>query len=141
MDKKVYNKPSLKLEVFTPNEYITGCDYKWKYEGTEFEGDYLRQGTYNENEDYWTRQNQNTTNWVWHGDTEITQWPSPVSFLSNNGDLGEGSSGYYSGNMTNIGKKTADFGVKDDSVYKLVNPEDNVAYYSGELFEKSKNFS
>lgn len=27
MDKKVYNKPSLKLEVFTPNEYIATCWY------------------------------------------------------------------------------------------------------------------
>ncbi len=25
MDKKVYNKPSLKLEIFTPNEYIASC--------------------------------------------------------------------------------------------------------------------
>lgn len=141
MDKKVYNKPSLKLEIFTPNEYISGCDYKWKYEGTEFEGDYLRQGTYSDKEDYWTRQNHNF-DWVWHGgDIEITQWPSPVSFLSNDGNLGKGSSGYYSGNMINIGNKSADFGLKDDSVYKLVNPEDNKAYYSADEFEKSKNFS
>ncbi len=27
MDKKVYNKPSLKLEIFTPNEYIASCWY------------------------------------------------------------------------------------------------------------------
>ena len=27
MDKKVYNKPSLKLEIFTPNEYIATCWY------------------------------------------------------------------------------------------------------------------
>ena len=27
MDKKVYNKPSLNLEVFTPNEYIASCWY------------------------------------------------------------------------------------------------------------------
>lgn len=45
MDKKVYNKPSLKLEIFTPNEYIASCWFVDKnkcynnvYEDTDQDG-------------------------------------------------------------------------------------------------------
>lgn len=45
MDKKVYNKPSLKLEIFTPNEYIASCWYI-------AEGDCLNTIIYKDNNNY-----------------------------------------------------------------------------------------
>ena len=53
MDKKVYNKPSLKLEIFTPNEYIATCWYIaegdcWNvlfYKDADGDGRYKNEGT------------------------------------------------------------------------------------------------
>lgn len=45
MDKKVYNKPSLKLEIFTPNEYIASCWYI-------AEGDCYSDIIYKDNDEY-----------------------------------------------------------------------------------------
>ena len=52
MDKKVYNKPSLKLEIFTPNEYIASCWFvdKNKCYNNIFE-DTNNNGSYHHNDD------------------------------------------------------------------------------------------
>lgn len=145
-DKHSYSKPVMAIERFVANEYVSGCEFKWKYQGTAVEGDYINEGTYSQTQDYWSRFNWDLE-WRWQGDPQIANnWNTAeaASFLTNT-DLGESvpsSSEYYSGvageiyGPFNLGRR---FSVKDNSVYKYTNNSTN--YYSGDQFERKRNYS
>lgn len=61
--KQKYRKPVLAVERFVANEYVAGCDFKWKYEGSEVEGRDIHQGTYQLIWDYY-----NPINGDWNGE-------------------------------------------------------------------------
>lgn len=148
MEKRLYGKPLMSVEQFTPSEYVSACDFKWKYQGTAVEGDYINEGTYNSNSDYWDRLwvILAYTSWEWNGDTQIVNnWNTDeaASFLTNT-DLGAtvpSSSGCYSGGAGDIyyANLRRRFSVQDNDVYKYTN--NNTVYYSGDPFERSRNYS
>ena len=145
--KRSYYKPGMAIERFVANEYVSGCDFKWKYQGTAVEGDYINEGTYNSNSDYWEF---TIFGWQWDGDTQIANnWKTDeaASFLTNT-DLGASvpsSSGYYSGvagdtyRYWSLFDNRRRFTEKDNSVYQYT--YNNTVYYSGDRFERSRNYS
>ena len=148
-DKRSYNKPVMAIERFVVNEYVAGCDFKWKYQGTAVNGDYINQGTYDQNYDFWSRSVLNFS-WQWQGDPQIANnWNSneAASFLTNT-DLGgsvPSSSEFYSGvegetySYWALYDNRKRFNPKDHSVYKYT--YNNTVYYSGDPFERSRNYS
>lgn len=144
--KKNYRKPVMAVEKFVANEYVSGCEFKWKYEGTGVEGDYINEGTYQSDSDYWDKLYYLTGPWHWNGDPQIANnWKTDeaASFLTNT-NLGESvpsSYGYYSGvagNTYSLNLRRY-FTVKDNSVYKY--SYNNKDYYSGDRFERKRNYS
>ncbi len=147
--KRSYYKPGMAIERFVANEYVSGCDFKWKYKGKAVVGDYINEGTYNSFFDYWDRTwslFSGYSDWHWQGGTQINNnWNTDgaASFLTNT-DLGESvpsSSGYYSGEAGDIYSLNLRrrFSEKDNSVYQY--SYNGTTYYSGEPFERSRNYS
>lgn len=142
--KKKWQKPVMAMERFVANEYITGCDFKWKYQGTPVPGEYVCEGTYNSNYDFWyvlrgwqggdTQHNND-----WDTDEDVTFYTNDESLgdeLGNpsnySGDQGES---YYAGGLS----WKRDFILKDGDVYKYT--YGGKVYYSADKFTKKRNYS
>lgn len=133
------------VEKFTPNEFVTGCDFKWKYKGTAVPGDYVCEGSFNKDDDFWYvlrgwQGGDPIHDNIWNTDAKAT-------FYTNNENLPDelGNTPNYSGSkgethyylIVNI----TDFDLKDNSVFKYHNDADGKDYYSADKFIKKRNYS
>ncbi len=143
--KKKWQKPVMAMERFVANEYITGCDYKWKYEGTGVPGDYVCEGTFDSDDDFWRA----LLGWQGGDPIHDNSWKTDeaATFLTNNDSLGDelGQTPNYSGNRGRLHSYIVynyyEFDLKDNSVYKYHNDADGKDYFSAEKFKKKRNYS
>lgn len=134
--KKKWQKPVMALERFVANEYVTGCDFKWKYTGTEVKGNDIHEGTYNSWYDYYSWPLGN-----WNGDTTVKSSPFGDHDFLTNTDLGAtvGSGGFYSTSRSGGFFSGYDTNVDDPTVFRY--NLGGTYYYSGDLFERKRNLS
>lgn len=137
----------MRVEAFTPNEYISGCEFKWKYEGTAVPGTYVCEGSFNKNDDFWW-----AIGMVWiGGDTmhdNIWTTDAAATFYTNDETLPDelGNTPNYSGNRGSFHLALGinsyyEFDTKDSEVFKYHNAADGKDYYSADKFVKKRNYS
>ena len=144
-EKCVYNRPFMRVESFTPNEYVSGCDFKWKYEGTGVPGNFVCEGTYNRLDDFWFVFRG------WQGGDPIHEnnWKTDAAatFYTNDDSLPDqlGNTPNYSGSQGELHIAVLfnwyDFDLEDGEVYKYHNAADGKDYYSADRFVKKRNYS
>ena len=143
MEKKLYAKPFMVVETFTPNEYVSACEFKWKYQGTAVPGDYVCEGTFKADDDFWYV----IRGWQGGDPLHENSWntDAAATFYTNDESLGDelGNTPNYSGSkgethvyiLVNI----TDFDLKDGDVYKYTYGGKD--YYSADKFTKKRNYS
>ena len=145
--KSIYKRPFMSVDSFSPNEYISGCEFKWKYVGSAVPGAYVCEGSFNRNDDFWW-----AIGMSWQGGdamhTNIWTTDEAATFLTNDETLPDklGNKPNYSGNQGQFHLGLVilswyEFDVQDREVFKYHNAADGKDYYSADEFEKKRNYS